>query len=122
MKTALLIFAGGGLGSVVRYGLGKWVSGMHQINFPFGTLVVNVVACFVLGVVIGLADHKQVLSVDARVFWAIGFCGGFSTFSTFSYETLGLFQQPAVGSGLMYITASVVLCTGAVVLGLMAGR
>lgn len=122
MKAVLLIFAGGGLGSVVRFLLGKWVTGLHQLNFPFGTLVVNVVACFVLGVVVGLADHKQFLSADARIFWAIGFCGGFSTFSTFSYETLALFQQPVVGSGLLYILASVVLCLGAVMFGVAISR
>ena len=122
MKAALLIFAGGGLGSVVRYLLGKWVTGLHQLNFPLGTLVVNVVACFILGAIVGLSDHRQLLSADSRLFWAIGFCGGFSTFSTFSYETLALLQQPAVGSGLLYILASVVLCLGATVLGMWVGR
>jgi CrcB protein len=122
MKTWVLIFTGGGLGSVVRFGLGRFVSGLHQLNFPFGTLVVNLVACFVLGLIIGLADHKQLLSADARVFWAVGFCGGFSTFSTFSHETLVLFQQPVVTTGVVYIVASVVLCLGAMMAGLAVGR
>lgn len=122
MKTLVLIFAGGGLGSVVRFLLGRWVTGLHQINFPFGTLVVNVVACFVLGVVVGLADHKQLMSADSRIFWAVGFCGGFSTFSTFSYETVLLIHQPAIGSGILYIVASVVLCVMATILGIVVGR
>ena len=122
MKELALIFAGGGLGSIVRFLLGRWITGLHQINFPFGTLVVNIVACFILGFIVGLADHKQVMSADMRVFWAIGFCGGFSTFSTFSYETLQLFQQPAVGSGLLYVVASVALCVGATLLGIVVGR
>ena len=122
MKAALLIFAGGGLGSVVRYLLGKWVNGFHQLNFPLGTLAVNVVACFILGVVVGLSDHRQLLSADARIFWTIGFCGGFSTFSTFSYETLALFQQPAVASGVLYIISSVALCLGATIVGIWLGR
>lgn len=122
MKDLVLIFAGGGLGSVVRYMLGRWVTGLHQLNFPLGTLVVNVVACFVLGLVVGFADHRQLLSANTRMFWAIGFCGGFSTFSTFSYETLALFQQPAIGSGLLYVLASVVLCLGATVLGMWLVR
>lgn len=122
MKTLVLIFAGGGLGSVVRFLLGRWVTGLHQINFPFGTLVVNVVACFVLGVVVGLADHKQLMSVDSRIFWAVGFCGGFSTFSTFSYEAVLLIHQPAIGSGILYIVASVVLCVVATILGIVVGR
>ena len=122
MKTVVLIFIGGGLGSVVRYLLNRWVTALHQINFPFGTLAVNVVACFVLGLIIGLADHKQYLSQDMRLFWAIGFCGGFSTFSTFSAETLALFQQPAVMAGLVYIVSSVALCLGAIVLGIAVGK
>jgi CrcB protein len=122
MKAVALIFIGGGLGSVIRYLLQKWISLLHQINFPFGTLAVNIVACFVLGLIIGFADHKQVLSPDARIFWAVGFCGGFSTFSTFSAETLALFQQPAVASGLVYIASSVLLCLAATILGIYLGK
>jgi CrcB protein len=122
MKPVVLIFIGGGLGSVARYLLGKWVTALHQVNFPLGTLAVNVIACLVLGLIIGLADHRQYLSADMRLFWAIGFCGGFSTFSTFSAETLALFQQPAVMTGLVYVLASVLLCLGAVVTGIWLGR
>ncbi|HMJ71231.1 MAG TPA: fluoride efflux transporter CrcB [Cyclobacteriaceae bacterium] len=122
MKHVLLIFAGGGLGSVARYLLGRWVSGFHQINFPFGTLAVNVVACFILGVIVGFSEYKQALSPDSRVFWAIGFCGGFSTFSTFSYETVQLIHGQAIGSGVVYVLVSVVLCVGAVVMGMYLGK
>jgi CrcB protein len=122
MKHILLIFAGGGLGSVVRFLLGRWVSGFHQINFPFGTLAVNVVACFILGIVVGLSDSKQLLSADSRIFWTIGFCGGFSTFSTFSYETVQLIHGQAIGSGVVYVMVSVVLCLGAVVMGMYLGK
>jgi CrcB protein len=122
MKSVLLIFAGGGLGSVARFLLGKWVSSFHHVNFPFGTLAVNVMACFILGVVVGLSDSKQLLSADSRIFWAIGFCGGFSTFSTFSYETLQLVNGQAIGSGMLYVALSVVACLGAVALGLYVGK
>jgi CrcB protein len=122
MKALLLVFVGGGLGSVARYLIFRWVTGLHQLNFPFGTLVVNIGACFVLGIVVGLADHKQFLSSDARIFWSLGFCGGFSTFSTFSAETLGLFQQPAVMNGVVYILASVVLCLIATIAGIAIAR
>lgn len=122
MKAAVLIFIGGGLGSVVRYLLNRWVTALHQINFPLGTLAVNIVACFILGLIIGLADHKQYLSPDTRMFWAVGFCGGFSTFSTFSAETLALFQQPAVAAGFIYIVSSVALCLGATILGITIGK
>jgi fluoride exporter len=122
MKPVALIFIGGGLGSVVRYLLHRWVTPLHQLNFPLGTLVVNIVACFVLGLIIGMADHKQYLSADMRLFWAVGFCGGFSTFSTFSSETLALFQQPAVTAGAVYIVSSVALCLGATILGIAIGK
>jgi CrcB protein len=122
MKAAVLIFIGGGLGSVVRFLLGRWVSGLHHLNFPLGTLVVNVVACFLLGLIVGFADHKQVMSADMRIFWAIGFCGGFSTFSTFSYETLQLLHQPAVASGVLYVVASIVMCLAATLVGIVVGR
>ena len=67
MKSLLLVFFGGGLGSVVRFSLGKWINALHSHHFPWGTLVVNVMACFVLGLIIGLADHKQIISPSARL-------------------------------------------------------
>jgi CrcB protein len=122
MKELALVFVGGGLGSIVRFLLGRWVNTLHQLNFPLGTLVVNVVACFILGLIVGLADHRHVLSADMRLFLTVGFCGGFSTFSAFSYETLLLFQQPNVISGMLYIVMSVALCLGAVMVGMVVGR
>lgn len=61
MKELLAVFIGSGLGGLTRFGLGRWVDGWHSHHFPLGTFVVNVVACFALGFIIGLADHKQVL-------------------------------------------------------------
>ena len=110
MKELLIVFIGSGLGGMVRFTLGKWIDGKHDHHFPFGTLVVNVLACFALGFIIGLADHKQLLSPTARLFLAVGFCGGFSTFSTFSSETLLLFQQGHTVSSALYILVSVLLC------------
>ena len=92
MKSILIVFVGGGLGSVTRFVLARWVNALHTHHFPYGTLVVNVIACFVVGLVIGLADHRQLISPQAKLFWTIGFCGGFSTFSTFSNETIVLLQ------------------------------
>jgi len=65
MKELLLVFLGGGLGSTVRFSLGRWVNALHNHHFPWGTLVVNVVACLILGFVIGLADHKQLISASS---------------------------------------------------------
>ena len=119
MKTALAVFIGSGLGGLTRFGLGKWINSLHNHHFPFGTFVVNFVACLLLGFIIGLADNKQVLSPETRMFWAVGFCGGFSTFSTFSSETLTLFQQGHHTSLIIYIFASVLLCVAATFGGLL---
>src|ERR1043166_5783478 len=105
-----LVFGGGGLGSVVRFLLGRWVNAWHNHHFPLGTLAVNVVACAVLGFVVGIADHRQLISHSARLFWTVGFCGGFSTFSTFSAETLTLIQSGFHVSTILYVVASLVLC------------
>jgi len=121
MKELVLVFVGGGIGSIVRFLLGKGVNLLHSHHFPFGTLAVNVVACFVLGYVIGLADHRHVLSPAARLFWAVGFCGGFSTFSTFSAETLSLIQNGFHFSTLLYIVSSLVLCLTATFGGIYFG-
>lgn len=122
MRELVLVFIGGGLGSVVRFSLGKWVNAFHNHHFPFGTLAVNIVACFVLGLVIGLADHKQIISPAARIFWTVGFCGGFSTFSTFSNETLYLLQNGFTASLLLYILISLLACVAAVYSGLLLGE
>jgi len=122
MKELLLVFFGGGLGSMVRFSLGRWVNALHNQHFPWGTLVVNIVACFILGFVIGLADHKNVISASSRLFWTVGFCGGFSTFSTFSNETLYLIQSGLTLSLILYISLSLLLCVAAIFGGLYLGE
>lgn len=125
MKTFLsmvLVFGGGGLGSVVRFLLGRWVNAWHNYHFPFGTLAANVVACLALGFVVGIADHRHLISPSARLFWTVGFCGGFSTFSTFSAETLTLIQGGFHLSTAIYIVSSLVLCLAAIFAGLYLGE
>jgi CrcB protein len=119
LKEALYIFIGSGLGGLTRFGLGKWVNSFHSTNFPFGTFAVNIAACFVLGFVIGLADTRQLISPQTKMFWVVGFCGGFSTFSTFSNETLTLLQSGNHSTNFIYISASVILCLGFTFFGLI---
>jgi CrcB protein len=122
MQSFLFVFVGGGLGSVARYSLGRWINSLHTHHFPFGTLVANIVACFTLGLLIGLADHRQLFSPNTRLFWTVGFCGGFSTFSTFSHETLALIQGGFHISSIIYVIVSLLLCVAAIYLGLLAGE
>ena len=118
----ILVFCGGGAGSIVRFLLGRWVNAWHNHHFPFGTLAVNVVACLVLGFVVGIADHRQLISPSARLFWTVGFCGGFSTFSTFSAETLTLIQSGFHFSTFVYIVSSLVLCLAGTFAGIYLGE
>ncbi len=117
----MLVFVGGGAGSVVRFVLGRWINSLHDLNFPFGTLVVNVVACLLLGYIVGFADHRQLISPGLRFFWTVGFCGGFSTFSSFSAETLTLLQGGFHFVTISYIVISLLLCLAAVFVGLYVG-
>jgi len=118
MKELIYVFIGGGLGSLIRFTIVKWVNAFHNSIFPFGTFTINIIACFTLGFIIGLADQKQLLSPASRLFWAVGFCGGFSTFSAFSSETLTLFQQGENSTMLLYILLSIVVCISATFGGL----
>jgi len=118
LKEAIYIFIGSGFGGLTRFGLGKWVNSFHSTNFPFGTFTVNILACFVLGFVIGLADSRQIISPQTKMFWVVGFCGGFSTFSTFSNETLTLLQAGNHTTNILYIALSVIVCLTVTFLGL----
>ena len=117
-----IVFVGGGAGSAIRFLLGHWVNAWHNHHFPFGTLAVNVVACLFLGFVVGIADHRQLISPSARLFWTVGFCGGFSTFSTFSAETLTLIQGGFHLSTFVYIVSSLVLCLAGTFAGIYFGE
>ncbi|SDF44248.1 camphor resistance protein CrcB [Thermus arciformis] len=108
MERYLWVALGGALGSVLRYGLGAWVQGLAGPGFPWSTLVVNALGSFLIGVVLRLS-LEGALSGEARLFLAVGVLGGFTTFSTFSYETLALLQEGQVAKALLYAGGSLVL-------------
>jgi len=112
LNVFLAIFLGGGLGSVSRYALGQWVLTLSESKFPWGTLGANMLACVVLGLV-WLFGGKEIQRQPVwTAFLIIGFCGGFSTFSTFSFETLRLMRE-----GMMWwAIGNVVLSVGACLL------
>ena len=89
----LLIAVGGALGSVCRYGLSTVVQRWSSPFFPYGTFVVNVLGCLLFGVIMGAARQRFVLGPSERAFLLIGILGGFTTFSTFTYETFALLQD-----------------------------
>ena len=82
-------------------------------------MLINVLACFVLGLVVGLADHRQIITIQSRLFWMVGFCGGFSTFSAFSFESLTLIQQGSNWTNIVYVALSLILCLAATYIGVL---
>lgn len=112
----LAIFIGGGLGSLSRYGMGRWL-GFSESGFPIGTLAANLLACIVLGFFAGLLIQRFEMPKPVQLGVMTGFCGGFSTFSTFSHESLNLFQNDKTGIAILYIGLSVFICLAGIWLG-----
>ena len=115
MITYLLVFLGGGLGSLCRFGIARALL-RYPWAFPVATLLANVLACVVLGYLTALAG-RQAVGYPHRHLWMVGFCGGFSTFSTFSGETFALLQSGQAGLALLNVLLSLLSCLGALALG-----
>lgn len=114
---------GGFIGAVLRYGISGWVQDRSgSIIFPFGTAAVNLLGCFVIGVLTFLVETRSYLSVEARAFLLIGLLGSFTTFSTFGSETLGLIRSGRMDMAALYAGGQVVVGVFMVWLGrLLAG-
>jgi CrcB protein len=121
MQQALLVGVGGFVGSVARYWISGFVQSRTASGFPAGTLTVNVLGSLILGIVVS-ATVDRVSGDEARLLLGVGFCGGFTTMSTFSYESVALLGQGAIGLAAWSVVLNLVVCLGAVWLGLVVGR
>ena len=118
----LLVLLGGAIGSGVRYLVSVSMLERFGSGFPWGTLTVNVVGSFVIGLVATLADEHGTVGPSARVFLVVGVLGGFTTFSSFSLETLRLLEQHGTGPAALNVAGNVALSILAAVIGISAGR
>lgn len=121
-QSYLAVFFGGGIGAALRY----WISGVVPrhlgSDFPYGILIVNDVGCLLIGLLMTWLEDRFLIAPTLRTFLIIGILGGFTTFSTFSYETISLVRDAEYLLAATYVSASVVLGLGATVVGGWLGR
>lgn len=121
MKNVILVALGGGLGAALRYSVGLWLASKLGPNFPWGTFFVNVTGSFVIGVVLAMVASGQ-LSSEARLFLAVGLMGGYTTFSSYSYETLTMVSEGRIFPALVNVFGQLALGFVAVYVGVVVGR
>ncbi|NDW12685.1 fluoride efflux transporter CrcB [Bacteroides sp. 214] len=109
IKMILLVGLGGGLGSILRFLTSVIVNKYTQTTYPLSTFTVNIIGCFIIGMLLGLFERNQIINTDLRLLFMTGFCGGYTTFSAFALENINLFQSGHTLTALLYIVASVIL-------------
>jgi CrcB protein len=122
MTRFLVICFGGALGTGARYLLSGWLARAAGPGFPYGTLAVNALGSFLLGLIMQVALTTDLVPPTLRLALTTGLLGGFTTYSTFNYETLGLFEEGAWLLGWLNLGATVVLCLISGALGIFCGR
>ena len=122
INNILLVGLGGGLGSIARYLCQRWMLMIYPHSFPFGTFGVNMIGCFLIGLFWGMAFRSFQSNENWKLFLMTGFCGGFTTFSAFTLESLGLIKEQRPGLFLLYIGGSVVIGLMATYAGMKISR
>jgi CrcB protein len=122
MTKYLMVAIGGALGSVLRFWVGGYISNRAGTRFPYGTFVINITASFLIGFILTLLSERTHWSANWRYLIPVGFIGGYSTFSTFEYESFRVFQDGELLIAGLNITLSVVLGFIFVWLGVITGR
>lgn len=121
LRSILLVGIGGAMGSIARYVLSLFINTKMNTIFPLGTFAVNVIGCFIIGVLFGVAAKQQWTSNDLLLLAGTGFCGGFTTFSTFAFENLSLMEKQQTLQAMVYTIISLILGIGCCKLGFLLG-
>ena len=108
-KIVLLVGSGGFIGSIARYGIGHIASKYIQTSFPIGTFVINIIGSFIIGILFGLVSRNQWMQQGGYLLLASGFCGGFTTFSTFALDNVNLMQKGESVTAIIYTGLSVIV-------------
>ena len=122
LRTILLVGSGGFIGSVLRYLVQLFVEKGMSTTFPWGTFVANMAGSFIIGVVFALAQKGNLLNAEWRMFLAVGFCGGFTTFSSFAYNNLTMLKEQTYGQFFLNVGGSLFFGLLAVYLGMILVR
>ena len=117
MKQLLLVFVGGGFGSVLRFIIGKFLNNTEN-GIPYGTFAANIMGSLLIGIILGIAAKNDTLTSNQTLFLATGFCGGFTTFSTFAYENHVMLKSGDFTSFAIYTIASFIIGFLAVFFGM----
>ncbi|MEJ8308961.1 fluoride efflux transporter CrcB [Agrobacterium larrymoorei] len=122
MSNILLVAVGGAIGSVARYLVGLWATRLAGPHFPWGTLTVNVVGAFAIGLLVEMVARRFDASTEMRAFIVTGILGGFTTWSSFTLDTMVLFERGEIGLSALYLLASLLVSFAAIFAGLALGR
>ncbi|HEV8537611.1 MAG TPA: fluoride efflux transporter CrcB [Bacteroidota bacterium] len=122
MVNGLWVFLGGGIGAAARYLLSGWIHELTGSTFPYGTFTENALGCFLIGLFMTGPDEHFLVDPSLRIFLTIGVLGGFTTFSTFSYETISMMRDAEYFFASVNIASTLVACLGATYLGALLGK
>lgn len=122
MLNYILVSTGAAIGGALRYGISSYIQKNISVIFPYGTLLVNVIGSFLIGIIMFYLNEKELIGNEFRLFLAVGLCGGFTTFSTFSYETLNLFRDSEYLLAFYNVILNVVLCFVAIYLAYLISK